>query len=160
MNTTKEAASMSPHRPPITVQAVVAKLLEDSGKTQREIAIEMGFPKPNVLSMIKLGQTKLPLDKAAALAIACGADPVFLIRLALSEYHPNVWHTLVSALGEPLTKNERSLLEIHRAIDPAGDLEIDDKMERELVAALQDTVEPDPADPIAAALRYLRSRGR
>jgi hypothetical protein len=59
-----------------------------------------------------------------------------------------------------LTRNERSLLEIRRTIDPDGDLEIDGKMERELVAALQDTAEPDPADPIAAALRYLRSRGK
>lgn len=160
MNTTNEAASMSPRHPPITVEAVVAALIEESGKTQREIALETGFPKPNVLSMVKLGQVKLPLDKAASFAIACGADPVFLIRLALGEYHPNVWHALVSSLGEPLTTNEFSLLEIYRAVDPTDEIEIDETMDRRLTAALKGEAAPDPADPTTVALRHLRSRGQ
>ena len=43
-------------------------------KTQREIAAEAGFAKPNIISMMKVGETKLALDRIPALAKALDAD--------------------------------------------------------------------------------------
>jgi hypothetical protein len=120
----------------------------------------MGFQKPNVLSMIKLGQTKLPLEKAAALAEACGTDPVFLVRLVLSEYHPAVWDALVATLGEPLTRSERWLIKIYRCIDQEKELVIDEPMKGRMEAALNNISDPDQDDPLAAMLRKYRSLGR
>jgi len=154
---------MAINNPPVTVQSVVCDLIERSGKTQREIAEEMGFTKPNVLSMIKNGQTKLPLEKAAALAVACGGDPVFLVRLVLSEYHPAIWSALVAALGLPLTQSERCILEIYRCIDPQEKLAIDEPAKRRVKALFNQTDGPDGPDqddPVAAMLRKGRAIGR
>ena len=41
--------------------------------------------------MMKLGQTKVPLDKIPLLAKACGVDQAFFMRLALQEYMPAGW---------------------------------------------------------------------
>lgn len=55
-------------------------------KTQAEIATEAGFPNPNMLSMIKTGATRLPLDRVPALAGALDVDPARLFQLALEQW--------------------------------------------------------------------------
>jgi hypothetical protein len=54
-------------------------------KTQSEIAIKAGFTRPNVLSMIKTGSIRLPLDRVPALADALEVDPSHLFNLALEQ---------------------------------------------------------------------------
>ncbi|MGZ9053126.1 MAG: helix-turn-helix domain-containing protein [Rhodoplanes sp.] len=54
-------------------------------KSQREIAAELGYERPNIISMMKRGETKLPLDKVPALAKALHVDPAHLFRLALEQ---------------------------------------------------------------------------
>ncbi|UMA64405.1 helix-turn-helix domain-containing protein [Roseivivax marinus] len=55
-------------------------------KSQREIAIEAGFPNVNYLSMLKKGASKLALDRVPALAHALEVDPRFLFRAALEQH--------------------------------------------------------------------------
>lgn len=71
-----------------------------SGKSQMEIAAEVGFPKANVLTMIKKGQTKLPIPRVPAMAKALGVDPARLMRIVLAEYHPDILEAVESTLGE------------------------------------------------------------
>ena len=52
-------------------------------KTQREIVGEMGYEKPNIISMFKSGQVRVPLDKIPALARAIEIDTADLFRLAV-----------------------------------------------------------------------------
>ncbi len=66
----------------------LARAIEFSGRTNREIAEEAGFAKPNIISMLAQGQTKIPINRIPALARACHVDPVHMLRLAMSEYHP------------------------------------------------------------------------
>jgi transcriptional regulator with XRE-family HTH domain len=56
-----------------------------SRKSQRQIALEAGFRNPNVLSMIKAGSSKLPLDRVPAMAKALDVDPRYLLRLAFEQ---------------------------------------------------------------------------
>ena len=49
----------------------LAKAIRLSGNTQREIAQEIGLPRPNSLSMMKLGTCKVPIERIPALAKAC-----------------------------------------------------------------------------------------
>src|SRR5277367_3924605 len=65
-------------------------------KTQREIATEIGYDKPNMISMFKRGETKIPLDKIPLLAKAVGADAAHLFRLALEQY----WLDLKATIDE------------------------------------------------------------
>jgi len=140
---------------PLTVADLVAKMIDESGRTQAAVAAETGFPKPNVLSMIRHGQTRLPLDRAPAFARACGRDPVHLLRTALAEYHPAVHRVLVDAFGEPLTSLEAQLVAVYRAISPDGDLGVDAVLRDDLLAVLEGD-DPEPEDPVLDLIRARR----
>ena len=66
----------------ITIADFIADRLAESDKTQREIAAECGFDKPNIITMFKNGSTKVPLNRIGALAKALDADPAHMLRLA------------------------------------------------------------------------------
>lgn len=99
----------------MTVAEYLGHAIYLSGKTQKEIADEAGFNKPNVLSMMKQGITKVPIYAVPAIAKACGVDPVHFISLAMSEYQPEIWEVLRKQKGEFLTDDERANLEEYRA---------------------------------------------
>jgi hypothetical protein len=79
-------------------------------KQQTDIAAECGFEKPNIITMIKQGKTKLPLNKVCLMAKALEADPVHLLKLCLSEYQPENWSAIEPLLELALTDVERELL--------------------------------------------------
>lgn len=56
-----------------------------SSKTQAQIAQEAGFVNHSMITMTKLGSTKLALDRVAALARALDVDPKHLWLLALEQ---------------------------------------------------------------------------
>lgn len=121
----------------LTVAEYLTKAIELSGKTQREVAREVGYEKPNVVSMMKQGQTRVPLEKAPLFARACGVDPSFFLRLVLEEYHPQAYEVIRDTVGEPLTRNERELLAIYRRAAPNDDIEITSDRAEGILEALE-----------------------
>ena len=99
----------------MTVAEYLGHAIYLSGKTQKEVASEAGFNKPNVLSMMKQGLTKVPIYSIPALARACNVDPVYFVRLAMAEYHPEIWEVISKSFGETLTEEELALVQEHRA---------------------------------------------
>lgn len=83
-------------------------------KTQKEIAAECGFDRPNVITMIKQGHTKVPLDKIYVIAKAINVDPAFFLRIVLNEYQPNVLKVIEECSGLVVTQNESEIIEIFR----------------------------------------------
>lgn len=94
-----------------TVAEYLAHQLRVCGMTQKQVAEAAGFPNPNVISMMKRGQTKVPLDKVPALARALGVDPAHFLRIVMLEYTPENWKAVQEALGFVLSRNERELIE-------------------------------------------------
>lgn len=95
----------------LTVATYVSHLIALSHKTQREIAEEAGFESRNILSMIKAGDTKLPLNRVSTLARALDIDTGLLLRLTLREYMPDTWRDVESLLQDSAyTENEQILL--------------------------------------------------
>ena len=84
--------------------------IQTTGKKQAEIAREVGFDKPNMISMIKLGHTKLPLAKVGPMAKALGTNPVALLKICLSEYCPETWKEIAPYMEASLTEEERRLV--------------------------------------------------
>lgn len=80
-------------------------------KSQREIAAEIGYEKPNMVSMFKRGEAKVPLDKIPALAKALNVDPAFLFRLAMEQYWPNQEDAIGAIFGSVITKHETDLID-------------------------------------------------
>lgn len=95
-----------------------AKLLEiaiaQSVKSQKDISREAGYSNPNVLTMLKTGQTKVPLARIPKLAIACDLDPLLLLETAMKEYQPETWKVIKETVGTPLPPLERLLLATFR----------------------------------------------
>jgi hypothetical protein len=83
-------------------------------KCQREIAGDAGYDKPNILSMFKRGETKVPLDKVPALARALDVDPAHLLRLAIEQQMPEVVKIIDDIFGNTVSVNEFKIVDAIR----------------------------------------------
>ena len=99
----------------VSVAEFLTSTLPTCGKTQKEVAQEMGYDNPNIITMFKQGLTKVPLTKVSSLAKALDVDPVFLLKIVLTEYAPEVLVAIEEILdGSVLTRNERELIDAYR----------------------------------------------
>lgn len=99
---------------------LLAHALNVSGKTQAEVARDVGLARPNVISMMKTGRTKIPLDRIPLLAHSLGVDERRFLRIALEEYHPELALVINGVFGELLSDAEQDLLTAFRLCDPDG----------------------------------------
>jgi|SRR6056297_110029 len=84
--------------------------IENSPKTQREIARDAGFATPNVLSMMKTGECKIPISRIPALAKALDVDSQEFVKIALREHHPEIWMVIEDLMRMRLTEFEAEFL--------------------------------------------------
>lgn len=97
------------------VARFIASRIEATGQLQKDIAAKVGFDQPNVITMIKQGKTKLPLDKVGPMARALETDPVQLLQMCMEEYHPATWKAIAPFMETAMTEDERRLLNALRA---------------------------------------------
>lgn len=83
-------------------------------KSQRDIAIEAGYDKPNIISMFKRGETKVPFDKVPALSKALEVDMVKFLRLFLEQPGGFAPDAIDSLLANLVTDNEMAVVEAFR----------------------------------------------
>ncbi len=112
-----------------------ARVADLSGrKNQAEIVEEAGLTSHNLITMMKKGHTKVPIDRVAGLAKALECDQNEMMRLALEQfYSPSALKDLESAFGgAAVTDNERELLRVFREAtnmkDPRITAEIREKI--------------------------------
>jgi transcriptional regulator with XRE-family HTH domain len=88
-------------------------------KTQGEIASEAGFANANMMTFLKNGRNKVPLDRVPALAKALEVDPAYLMRLSIEQaIGVTAAQAVVEIFGTPATENERGwLTELRDASD-------------------------------------------
>ena len=83
-----------------------------SRKTQALIATEAGFPQANMLAMIKVGASKLPLDRVPALAKSLESDPALLFMMAMEQLGGDTTERAIRQIfGTIVTENEDAWLE-------------------------------------------------
>ena len=82
-------------------------------KTQREIAQEAGYETPNIISMLKRGESRVPLEKIPLLSKAFGVDPAHMFRLALEQYWPDRSEIIAKLFGRLASENEEAILLTH-----------------------------------------------
>lgn len=92
----------------------LARAIDASGLSHREIADRAGFSHVNVLTMIKQGLTRVPLYAIPALAQTLGMDEQEFLNIAIQEYHPGVSEVLMDALGIPQADAEVGILLMFR----------------------------------------------
>lgn len=113
------------------VAAYLANQLEVCGKSQKEVASDAGYERPNIMTMFKQGATRIPVDKAPAIAKAIGVDPAFFIRMVLAEYHPEMLKAIEETMGGLHSKHEAALLKIIREEMGGADPVIGSKSQEE-----------------------------
>jgi len=121
-----------------TVAEYLDKMIALSEKTQKEIAYEVGYAKPNIITMMKQGLTKVPVDKAPLLAKALNVDPAHFVRLVMREYMPEAWQAIESTCGHSLSANEQRLVQGYREICGNHEITVDDGVVESLRGALAD----------------------
>jgi len=97
------------------VASFVNERIQVIGKSQIDIASECGFEKPNIITMIKQGKSKLPLAKVGAMAIALETDPVHLLKLTFSTYYQETWSAIAPYFEVALTELELQLINTMRS---------------------------------------------
>lgn len=85
-------------------------------KTQREIAAEIGYDKPNLLSMYKRGEAKIPFKQLPDFSRVLSIDLALLLRASLEQRWPGEEHAIKQMITDRLlTANERALLKLIQA---------------------------------------------
>jgi transcriptional regulator with XRE-family HTH domain len=124
-----------------SITSPTARFLDEairtSTLTQSEIAARAGFPKPNVLSMMKLGVTKVPLARIPGLAQALGVDCGRFLEIAIAEYHPEVSEILTEVLGWPLDPDEEELVALFRMANLEGNIRLDGPLKSAVEAVFE-----------------------
>lgn len=109
--------------PHICVADYVSHQIILSGKSQKDIADELGYDKPNIITMFKQGKTKVPINKVPEFAKVLGVDPIHFLRIALLEYSPSTWEVIEEVVGRSIvTENEMRIIKIVR--DTSGGLDV------------------------------------
>jgi transcriptional regulator with XRE-family HTH domain len=116
--------------------ATALKRLEGR-KTQAQVAKKAGFPHPNMLSMIKHGKSRLPLERIPALAEALEIDVALLFRLALSENWPGYERVVIRIFGAVLTDEEREMVLFIRHVTGGKMPQLTPALERAIKGALK-----------------------
>ncbi len=111
---------MNPYQNTPTARLITDRVRDLSHrKTQAEIASEAGFANANMMTFLKNGQNKVPLDRVPSLARALEVDPAVLMRLALDQaVGVTAAKAITDIFGTPVSENERGWLdEIRNASD-------------------------------------------
>ncbi|MGY9049038.1 hypothetical protein P775_23760 [Puniceibacterium antarcticum] len=80
---------------------LIAEAINTSGKTEMQIANEIGFERSSTVSMLKTGLIRIPIERIPAFSRATGIDPVMLTHVAMNEYMPETWNS-ISTRAEPV----------------------------------------------------------
>lgn len=124
------------------VAKFLTKCIDASTLSQKIIAQALGLPMPNVITMLKQGRMKLPLDRVGSMAHALKVDPVHLYRLCMEEYQPDTWEAIKSdIIGYPVTKNERSIIDALRVATLHSDPAMTSQAAREQLAVFTNTLQ-------------------
>lgn len=98
--------------------------------TNRELADAIGYHSPSVITMIRKGRTKLPVDKVEQFAAALSVDTVCLLRRVMHEYMPEQLEVIEQCLGALVTNSERCVLEVWRHATDGNDPEVSDDLQK------------------------------
>lgn len=90
--------------------------LKDLDISNVEMQKVLGYPRPNVIAMIKMGAMRLPEAKCIKTADLLQVDRTFLLGKFISENKPELWDAITTVMGDRLmTANELAVIKFIRA---------------------------------------------
>ncbi len=73
--------------------------INDSGKSQADLAMHLGYENRNVVSMFKSGRMRVPVAKVPVLARWLGLDAATLLRNWFAAYDPDALPVITAHFG-------------------------------------------------------------
>lgn len=115
----------------------INKAIERSSKTQREISEIAGYRQPNMISLLKQGIAKLPLDRVPALARALDVSAADLFELAFATYYEKSVLEFFKREVAGLSENEQKIVEFIRSRSKNSDPPLDETLRTAITEALK-----------------------
>ncbi len=115
-----------------TVAEIFSRMVYHSGLAQKDIAAQLGYKRPNIISMWKSGDTPIPINLVPRIADILGADTRFLLRRCLFEYDPRLLAIIEDHWGANISDNERMIIEIVRVASLGANPWVDEEIEAKL----------------------------
>lgn len=78
----------------VPLHVILHHAINFSGRAAIDIAADLGYPNPNIISAFRSGSCRVPLHKLPALSASVGLDPSETLRKALEEYNPQLLHVI------------------------------------------------------------------
>ena len=88
--------------------------IDEIGLIQKDIAIKVGFDTPNMITMIKQGRTRLPIDKIGLMANALEVDLIQFSKMCMEEYQPENWKVWAPLMTPSISQDELKLIQALR----------------------------------------------
>lgn len=128
------------HDIPVLNRFITAKIKEQElqNKTRTEIAREIGFDRPQYLSMLSAGSSRVPIKRLPGFARALGVDLWHLFRLKMQEEWGEDSEIYQALEKNKVTKNEMEILEFIRETSNQADPPLNDRMRNALRPVLED----------------------
>ncbi|WP_301583725.1 hypothetical protein [Halomonas alkaliantarctica] len=120
-----------------SVSDFVVKRQKELGLANADLANALGYSNHNVITMIRSGKTRLPLDKVRPMASILDVDLAWLFRAVMSEYVPDTLAAIEQSLGAFTSQNERNLLEVWRHATDSSDPEITDELRKGFMSIMR-----------------------
>jgi transcriptional regulator with XRE-family HTH domain len=98
------------------VARFIAGAIDSKKLKQKEIAAICGFKNPNMVTMLKQGTTKVPIEKIPKLASALNANLAEFFELVMKTYKPAEYEVILEVFGEPISAAERMIIMDLRAV--------------------------------------------
>ena len=117
------------------VKDILKLRMKDLGLKNRELQRVLGYPRPNVVAMMKSGSMRLPASKAVITARLLRVDPKFLLGRVIAENDAELWMELSAVMNTALvTDHEMALIQLVRNAMSGYDLNLADCPEFKQVA--------------------------
>ncbi len=85
-------------------------------KNQRQLSKEMGFARPNMLSMIRTGAAQIPFARIPMIAAVLGIDPAALFKYHVATQWPEAEDVVEEIFGGVLTQVERDWITFFKEV--------------------------------------------
>ncbi len=104
-------------------QEYLEELINKSPIKKVDMAQKLGYENPNLITMFKKGQTRVPMEKIPLFAKILNIDPKVMLRRYLCEYHPLMLRIIEQYFGAIITQNEQHIIDeirmLSNGIDPS-----------------------------------------
>ena len=94
-----------------TVKDILKVRMKDLDIKNTDLQIALGYPRPNVIAMMRVGAMRLPASKAVITAKLLQIDPKFLLGKVIAENDQELWTEMSAVMNTALvTDHEIALI--------------------------------------------------